>query len=103
MYGAEIPDRSGARADERVWFVVFAGAAGKDTFADRTLVISRDSAAFGQPPTVDPAGSRDGGRRTNACGCHTGLENVGSTNLYMNPHLVTGGFLPDLDKPVRCA
>jgi hypothetical protein len=32
----------------------------------------------------------------------TRFENVGSTALYVNPHLVTGGFLPDLDEPVRC-
>ena len=30
------------------------------------------------------------------------LENVGSTDLYVNPHLVTGGYLPDLEEPVRC-
>jgi HEAT repeat protein len=32
----------------------------------------------------------------------TRFENVGPTDLYVNPHLVTGGFLPDLDEPVRC-
>ena len=32
----------------------------------------------------------------------TRFENVGPTDLYVNPHLVTGAFLPDLDEPVRC-
>ena len=32
----------------------------------------------------------------------TRFENVGSTDLYVNPHLITGAFLPALDEPVRC-
>jgi hypothetical protein len=32
----------------------------------------------------------------------TRFENVRPTDLYVNPHLVTGGFLPDLDQPARC-
>jgi HEAT repeat protein len=30
------------------------------------------------------------------------FENVGSTDLYLNPHLITGAFLPDRAKPIGC-